>query len=195
MANTILSNAKNDEFYTQYADIEKEIIAYLDYNLEVFRNKTILLPRNEPEWSNFTKFFAQNFERFGLKKLISTSYTHNSKNYNSNYQPAIFETNAPHYDQTQTITNGKFFTLTANNPGGNKIDIDDLQWQYLAKKTKCGSVQQILIQVCILKYHQILCMQILTSLKKSAMVKKLTEYPVFVGSPTSSTEKDTNHYH
>ena len=135
MANSNLSNAKNaknDEFYTQYADIEKEIMAYLEYNPEVFRNKTILLPCDDPEWSNFTKFFAQNFERFGLQKLISTSYAHNSKNYKSTYQPTIFETKAPHYDETKTIVNGKIFTLTADNSGDNKINIDDLQWQYLA---------------------------------------------------------------
>ena len=67
-------SAKNDEFYTQYNDIEKEMQAYLDYDENVFRDKTILLPCDDPDWSNFTKYFAQNFERFGLKKLISTSY-------------------------------------------------------------------------------------------------------------------------
>jgi len=66
--------AKNDEFYTLYSDIQKEIQAYLDYNPNVFKGKTVLLPCDDPEWSNFTKFFAQNFERFGIKKLISTSY-------------------------------------------------------------------------------------------------------------------------
>ena len=83
MANTNLSkakSAKNDEFYTQYADIQKEVNAYLDYDANVFRSKTVLLSCDDPEWSNFTKFFAQNFERFGLKKLISTSYAIESKN-------------------------------------------------------------------------------------------------------------------
>ena len=73
MANNSLSDAKaakNDEFYTQYADIQKEVNAYIDYDKDVFRDKTILLPCDDPEWSNFTRFFAQNFERFGLKKLI-----------------------------------------------------------------------------------------------------------------------------
>ena len=76
MPNINLSDAKRakfDEFYTQYHDIEKEITAYIDYNPDVFRGKTVLLPCDDPEWSNFTKFFAQNFKRFGLKKLISTS--------------------------------------------------------------------------------------------------------------------------
>ena len=83
MANKKLSeakNAKNDEFYTQYEDIQNEINAYLEYNPDVFKGKTILLPCDDPEWSNFTRFFAQNFENFGLKKLISTSFAYESKN-------------------------------------------------------------------------------------------------------------------
>lgn len=71
MANENLTkakSAKNDEFYTQYHDIEKEINAYIDYDPNVFEGKTILLPCDDPEWSNFTKFFAQNFIRFKLKK-------------------------------------------------------------------------------------------------------------------------------
>ena len=65
---------KNDEFYTQWSDIENEMQAYLEYNPDVFRGKTVLLPCDDPEWSNFTKYFALNFGKFGLKKLISTSY-------------------------------------------------------------------------------------------------------------------------
>lgn len=86
---TAAMRAKNDEFYTQYADIEKEMNAYLEYDKDVFRGKTILLPCDDPEWSNFTKFFAQNFEKFGLKKLISTSYAEDSRNYKGNYQPTL----------------------------------------------------------------------------------------------------------
>ena len=67
--------AKNDEFYTRYEDIENEINAYIAYNPNVFKDKVILLPCDDPEWSNFTKYFAMNFTRFGIKKLISTSYT------------------------------------------------------------------------------------------------------------------------
>lgn len=124
-------NAKNDEFYTQYQDIEKEIIAYLDYDPNVFRGKTILLPCDDPEWSNFTKFFAQNFENFGLKKLISTSFAPDSKTFKGGYQPTLFETNDPQFDETKTVTNGKIFTLTHDKSGDNKIDINDLEWKYL----------------------------------------------------------------
>ena len=66
--------AKNDEFYTQWNDIENEMQEYLEYNPDVFRDKTILLPCDDPDWSNFTKYFAERFEQLGLKKLISTSY-------------------------------------------------------------------------------------------------------------------------
>ena len=134
MANSHLTNAKkakNDEFYTQYHDIEKEIAAYIECNPDVFRGKTVLLPCDDPEWSNFTKLFAQNFERFGLKKLISTSYAVDSKIYKKGYQPTLFETNDPQYDQSKTTQNGKIFTLTHDKTGDGKIDVDDLEWHYL----------------------------------------------------------------
>ena len=66
--------AKNDEFYTQWDDIENEMQAYLEYNPDVFRGKVVLLPCDDPDRSNFTKYFAERFEQLGLKKLISTSY-------------------------------------------------------------------------------------------------------------------------
>jgi hypothetical protein len=123
--------AKNDEFYTQYADIEKEMNAYLEYNPDVFRDKTILLPCDDPEWSNFTKYFAQNFETFGLKKLISTSYAPNSKPKTVPYQPALFELEDERFDEVKTQANGKIFTLTRDTSGDNRIDVDDLEWSYL----------------------------------------------------------------
>jgi hypothetical protein len=123
--------AKNDEFYTQYHVIEKEISAYLEYDPDVFRGKTILLPCDDPEWSNFTKYFAQNFTRFGLKKLISTSYAVDSKAYKGFYQPTLFETNDPQFDNIKTIKNGKVFTLTRDKTGDLKEDVDDLEWLYL----------------------------------------------------------------
>ncbi len=134
MANSNLTEAKrakNDEFYTQYHDIEKEINAYIDYNPDVFRGKTVLLPCDDPEWSNFTKYFAQNFERFGLKKLISTSYAVNSKKYKTGYQPTLFEVNDPQYDEYKTKKNGKIFILDHDKTGDGKIDVNDLEWHYL----------------------------------------------------------------
>ena len=122
--------AKNDEFYTQYADIQKEINAYLEYNPDTFRDKTVLLPCDDPEWSNFTRFFAQNFERLGLKKLISTSYAVESKKY-KDYEPTLFETESPLFDEDKTRTHGKIFVLERDVNGSGHIDIDDLEWDYL----------------------------------------------------------------
>ena len=112
--------AKNDEFYTQYADIQKEINAYLEYNPDTFRNKTVLLPCDDPEWSNFTRFFAQNFERLGLKRLISTSYAVESKKY-KNYQPTLFETESPMFDIDKTRIKGKIFELTHDTNQNGRI--------------------------------------------------------------------------
>ena len=98
---TSAKKAKNDEFYTQYADIEKELQAYLDKNPNVFRNKIVLCPCDDPGWSNFTKWFAQNFKTIGLKKLISTSYNPGGK--------------------------GKLFWIDRDVDGDGKIDINDLQ--------------------------------------------------------------------
>lgn len=134
MANENLTNAKkakNDEFYTQYSDIAKEVSAYLEYNPEVFKGKIILLPCDDPEWSNFTKYFAQNFERFGLKKLISTSFASESKGYKTHYQPTSIETKNSRYDTSKTKKNGKIFTLDHDTTNDVKIDIDDLEWHYL----------------------------------------------------------------
>jgi len=134
MANSNLSeakSAKNDEFYTQYHDIEKEMNAYLEYNPDVFRGKTILLPCDDPEWSNFTKYFAQNFTRFGLNKLISTSYAVESKKYKANYQPTLFETDDPQFDDLKTKKNGKIFKLDHDKTGDGEINVNDLEWHYL----------------------------------------------------------------
>ena len=134
MANSTLSKAKaakKDEFYTQFYDIEAEMEAYLDYNPDVFRGKTVLLPCDDPEWSNFTKYFAQNFEELGLKKLISTSYVPDSKTYKGGTQLSLFETQSPKFDKDKTKTHGKIFVLTEDTTGDGVIDLDDLQWDYL----------------------------------------------------------------
>ena len=135
MGNKNLHNArmaKNDEFYTQYSDIQKEVNAYLEYDPTVFNDKTILLPCDDPEWSNFTKFFVQNFENFGLKKLISTSYAYEAK-LEKYGQLDLFEDsdyilNNYNYNSKIDKKLGKIFTLTRKN---KKVDIDNLEWNYL----------------------------------------------------------------
>lgn len=129
---TAAKNAKNDEFYTQWADIEREMNAYLEYDPDVFRDKVILLPCDDPEWSNFAKFFALHFTDFGLKKLISTSYAPDSKPAAFSYEPTLFELNDPQFDETKTHANGKKFVLERHDVNDDGvINIDDLQWEYL----------------------------------------------------------------
>ena len=134
MANESLSAAKaakNDEFYTQYYDIEREINAYLEFDSDVFRGKTVLLPCDDPEWSNFTLYFAQHFQTLGLKKLISTSYAPESKKFKTPYQPSLFEQDAPQFDPNKTSVRGKIFVLDHDIDGDGRIDFHDLEWRYL----------------------------------------------------------------
>ncbi len=134
MANSTLSNAKaakKDEFYTMFYDIETEMEAYLDYNPDVFRGKTVLLPCDDPEWSNFTRYFAQNFEELGLKKLISTSYAIESKAYKTGIQLSFLETESPKFDKSKTNTHGKISVLEHDTTGDGRINLDDLEWDYL----------------------------------------------------------------
>ena len=61
---------KNDEFYTQLEDIEKELRHYKNQ----FQGKTVFCNCDDPRESNFVKYFSMNFEHLGLKKLIATHY-------------------------------------------------------------------------------------------------------------------------
>ena len=134
MANTNLKEAKaakNDEFYTQFHDIEIEMNAYLEYDPNVFRGKTVLLPCDDPEWSNFTRYFAAKFDELGLKKLISTSYAPDSKKYKTPYQPSLFEQEAPQFDPSKAQVKGKIFILERDKSGDGRINIDDLEWKYM----------------------------------------------------------------
>ena len=62
--------AKQDEFYTQLTDIEKELRHYKDH----FKGKTVFCNCDDPFESNFFKYFAMNFNFLGLKKLFATCY-------------------------------------------------------------------------------------------------------------------------
>jgi hypothetical protein len=77
MANHNLSSAKrakNDEFYTQFIDIQREIEAYLDYAPQTFKGKVVYCNCDDPYESNFFRYFVLNFKKLGLKRLITTSY-------------------------------------------------------------------------------------------------------------------------
>ncbi len=66
----IAKSAKKDEFYTQLSDIERELQHYEKH----FKNKVVFCNCDDPKNSNFFKYFAYNFEKLGLKKLITTCY-------------------------------------------------------------------------------------------------------------------------
>ena len=84
MSNANLSNskiAKNDEFYTSYNDIESELQHYPG----AFQGKIVYCNCDNPEWSNFWRYFHLNFEHLGLKKLISTHYDREKPTYKMEY--------------------------------------------------------------------------------------------------------------
>src|SRR5580704_1190830 len=66
--------SKKDEFYTQYVDIQKEVEAYLEFDPDTFRGKVVCCNCDDPFESNFFKYFAANFNKLALKKLVTTSY-------------------------------------------------------------------------------------------------------------------------
>lgn len=74
--------AKNDEFYTQIADIEKELKHYKEH----FKGKTVFCNCDDPEWSNFWKYFHLNFGLLGLKKLVTTHYDASDPTYKMEYE-------------------------------------------------------------------------------------------------------------
>ena len=132
MANVDLGTAKaakKDAFYTDWQVIEREMNAYLEYDPDVFRGKTLLLPCDDPEWSNFTKFFALHFADFGLKKLISTSYAHDDNSPSGYEPPSLFD---DHDAVDDVERRGRVFTLEPQDVNGDgRVDIDDLRWEYL----------------------------------------------------------------
>ena len=69
------NKVKNDEFYTQLADIEKELRHYKEH----FKNKVVFCNCDDPRISNFFHYFSYNFEKLGLKKLITTCYKNQSR--------------------------------------------------------------------------------------------------------------------
>lgn len=75
-------NAKNDEFYTQLTDIEKELRHYKHH----FKNKIVFCNCDDPTWSEFWRYFHLNFAELGLKKLISTHFDFNEPTYKLEYE-------------------------------------------------------------------------------------------------------------
>lgn len=118
--------AKQDEFYTQYTDIEKEIEAYLEFDQNAFRDKVVYCNCDDPFESNFFKYFAANFNKLGLKKIISTSYDGSAI---ANIQLSLPEYMATNDKQGKGKPKATAFILDqAKDEDGNGVtNIDDVK--------------------------------------------------------------------
>lgn len=99
--------AKADEFYTQLSDIEKELVYYKDY----FKGKTVFCNCDDPEWSNFWKYFYLNFNHLGLKKLVTTHYLEEDKTYKLECDGEMDEFGKLKTIKTYLSENGDFRSL------------------------------------------------------------------------------------
>lgn len=137
MANKNLTSAKrakNDEFYTQYADIQKEIEAYLEYNPDVFRGKVVYCNCDDPFESNFFRYFVLNFKKLGLKQLITTSYKPSPI---ANTQLQLFggDENPAKPKGRPKVTANKFIINKVHDiDGDGEFNLKDVARQLKAKK-------------------------------------------------------------
>lgn len=148
----LAKKAKQDEFYTKYEDIAEEIDKYIEYNtaIDLFKDKTVLLPCDDPTWSKFTKYFVDNFHNFGLKKLISTSIGKTSSTEDDKEQISLFDdmnTKGKEEKGDSDFVHGKILIIerggindvfsvenesdVENKNNVNSVDIDSLHWEYL----------------------------------------------------------------
>ena len=79
---------KNDEFYTQKKDIEKELIHYHKH----LKDKIVYCNCDDYRKSKFVEYFMENFEKIGLKKLISTGFSKDGQGTYSEYDGKVFKT-------------------------------------------------------------------------------------------------------
>ncbi len=115
-------SGKNDEFYTQLSDIERELKHYKNH----FKDKVVLCNCDDPRVSNFFHFFSYNFEKFGLKKLIATCYKSQSSD--------LFSENKSEQAIYLEYTGDK----NGNNvPDVEEIGIKDLQGDGDFRSTEC----------------------------------------------------------
>ena len=137
MANKNLTNAKrakNDEFYTQFGDIQKEIEAYLDLDLDVFRGKAVYCNCDDPFESNFFRYFVLNFKKLGLKRLITTSYKPSPV---ANVQLQLFgdDKTLPKVKGRPKITANKFIISDVGDfDGDGEFNLKDIAKQLKANK-------------------------------------------------------------
>lgn len=99
MTNGNLTQAKTrkyDEFYTQYSTIMDEVELYVRNDKDLFRDKVVYCPCDNYQISNFSKYFRDNFERFGLRKLISSCYSLEAQEY---YSSSLFDDNPVRFEE------------------------------------------------------------------------------------------------
>ena len=111
------NKAKQDEFYTQLSDIEKEMRHYRKH----FKDKTVFCNCDDPFESNFFKYFVLNFKKLGLKKLICTCYTGSPI---ANRQLSLF-------DVVETKEEDKpykaIITTVYDKTGDGALDMEDIK--------------------------------------------------------------------
>ena len=131
---TNAKRAKNDEFYTQFGDIQKEIEAYLEYNPDVFRGKVVYCNCDDPYESNFFRYFVLNFKKLGLKQLITTSYKPSPV---ANTQLELFgdDKSLPRTKGRPKVTANKFIINKVHNiKGDDEFNLKDVAKQLKANK-------------------------------------------------------------
>lgn len=137
MANKNLSaarKAKNDEFYTQFRDIQKEIEAYLEYDKDTFRDKVVYCNSDDPFESNFFRYFVLNFKRLGLKSLITTSYKPSPV---ANKQIGLFgddKTLKPQNGRPKVTANKFVINEVGDINGDGSFSLEDIAEQLKANK-------------------------------------------------------------
>ena len=128
MANELLHNAKNEkksEFWTRYEDIEKEMNAYHEFNKDVFKNKTILCPCDDPAKSEFTRYFIARAKDLGIKRIICTSYAGSYLTQN----PLDEEKILPCFDSEKHYSHGRIYDMKVNEQFPENAM--GLNWDYL----------------------------------------------------------------
>lgn len=125
MGNSQLSaakKAKNDEFYTRMTDIEHELVHYKDH----FKGKVVLCNCDDPFESNFFKYFALNFNRLGLKKLIATCYS-GSPIAGGEYQPSLFDDDVDEDTGRHRRAYKAVVNVFRDATGDGGLDMDDIR--------------------------------------------------------------------
>lgn len=116
---TAARQAKKDEFYTQLGDIAKELKYYKSY----FKNKVVFCNCDDPYESNFFKYFALNFNAFGLKKLIATCY--NGSPIAGDELPLVFEATE---EEPKKIAYKVEITEVKDYNGDGAVNLVDVQY-------------------------------------------------------------------